>query len=67
MTIPGFEKAQAEYDRQEPPEYPPCHYCDDQGTLEIACLSDVDGHPQEVPESYKHSAPCPWCPTRPLR
>ena len=61
-NVGGFARAQAEYDAQMPPEYVPCTRCDDQGELDIACLYDVDGNPQEVPENYNHSAPCPWCP-----
>lgn len=65
--MPGYGKAQAEYDRQEPKEYAPCRMCDDQGELDVAALYDVDGKPHEVPKNYRHSAPCPWCPQEPMR
>ncbi len=48
----------------DPPDKPDCLVCDDVGTVEVATITDRDGHPVDWPTSKVAPVPevdCPWC------
>ena len=58
----SFDRAQAQYDAQEPPEFPECRICNGTGKVEVASFLDVDGI--EMPWPRAINAPevaCPSC------
>lgn len=70
----AFARAQAEYDRAEPPEYLECFFCEGGGTALVARVYDLDGKVTPLPDHVTASGyyaghvekceveiPCPWC------
>lgn len=60
----GFERAQAAYDTQEPPEEPICPICNNEGKVEVAVIVGCEGQECRWPEEKFGSRPevdCPFC------
>jgi len=55
----GFDRAQAAYDRQEPPE--PCRICDGTCRVEVEAITDADGCLIYWPTINKPEVECSFC------
>lgn len=60
----SYQKAQAQYDAQEPPEERECRFCDGQGVVVVSELKDAGGVRYSFSaQTELPSMPCPICVT----
>lgn len=61
MSMPGYEQAQAAYDRQEPPEEPLCWTCNNSRVVPVSAYANVDGVDYAVMDHERPVIPCMDC------